>query len=531
MNKSYTYVPYKATGYFSQLVTDYIDQNAHIRPFYTYAPDSEGIKQAIAERKKYPVDRALLVATLTRQYEKLAPNAGTAENIRALLSEDTFTICTAHQPNLLTGYLYFVYKILHAIKLAEELNDLYPQKHFVPVYYMGSEDNDIEELGTFRFMGEKYVWDGDGQPGAVGRMSTKGLKKILDTLFRSFGPPGAACDELISIFTNAYLHHNNVADATQYLVHELFGQYGLIVLNPDDQELKKTFAPVMSDELLHRNSARIVNATIEQLAANYKIQANPRDINLFYLDNGLRERIEQDGNEWRVLNADIRWTKDGMLKEVENNPGRFSPNVILRGLYQETILPDVVFIGGGAEVAYWMQLKALFGHYGVFLPCIYLRQSVMWVSDAASKLREQLNLGVSDLFKPGIELTKEYLVRHTSHELHTGNEEQRIAAIFGELKKKATEVDKSLAAAADAALAKMKRQLSVLETKMLRAEKRKKQTEVLRIEKLKAALFPGNSLQERVDNFSEYYLEYGRDFFDTVKEGIRPMENNFLVIE
>lgn len=531
MASSYTYVPYRETGYFSQLVTGYLDGHKDIQQFYTFSPDKAGLTKAIEERCKYPVNRQLLVTALTRQYVSLSHTPLTEKNLRSLSDENTFTVCTAHQPNLLTGYLYFVYKILHAIKLAEELNEEYPGKHFVPVYYMGSEDNDIEELGAFRYRGDKYTWDGDGQKGAVGRMSTKGLKKMLNELFRMFGPPGKNCDDLVALLTNAYLQHNTIAEATQYLVHELFGKYGLLVLNPDDAELKAAFVPVVNDELLNGTSNRIVSVATEQLAQTYKVQAHPREINLFYLDSNLRERIEQHGDKWTVLNTDKVWNEQELSAELQQHPERFSPNVILRGLFQETILPDVAFIGGGAEVAYWLQLKELFEHYKVFYPCIFLRQSVMWTGNKESELRKKMGISVANVFKPADELVKQYVTKNSSDDLQTSVEKKALEQVFETLKKKATAVDPTLEKAAGAALAKMEHQLTILEQKMLRAEKRKMQMEVSRIEELKKSLFPGNSLQERVENFAAFYMEYGSAFFDMIKNGIRPMESNFLVIE
>ena len=215
MANSFTYLPYGETGYFSHLVTDYLSKHPDTLPFYRFSTDAEGLSQAINERAAYPVNRKVLRDTLTRQYASLAVQEKVAANIELLLQENTYTVCTAHQPNLLTGYLYFIYKILHAIKLAEELSAQHPDKNFVPVYYMGSEDNDIEELGTFRFRGEKYIWDGDGQSGAVGRMSTKGLKTLLKEVFRVFGPPGKNCDELENMITVAYLQHDTIGAATQ----------------------------------------------------------------------------------------------------------------------------------------------------------------------------------------------------------------------------------------------------------------------------------------------------------------------------
>ncbi len=524
-------MPYNETGYFSHLVTDYLSDKPDIKPFYLYAPTAEGIAQAIAARSSYTIDRKILVTALEEQYALLPKYAKVQENITLLLQENTYTVCTAHQPNLLTGYLYFIYKILHAIKMAEQLTELHPGNRFVPVYYMGSEDNDIEELGTFRFRGDKYVWDGDGQHGAVGRMNTAGLKKMLHELFNLFGPPGSNCDELQAMLTAAYLQHNTIADATHFLVNELFGRYGLVVLNPDDARLKKQFIPVMEDELLHQAAYPVIADQIEQLGAHYKIQAHPRLINLFYLNDQIRERIEKKGEEWGVLNTDIKWNKDELLEELNRHPERFSPNVMLRGLYQETILPDVAFIGGGAEVAYWLQLKTLFAHYHVFYPSIYLRQSIMWVGNLESRLLHRSELSIPEIFKKENELLNDYIARNSDNQWQTGTETKAVEAILNNIKQKATLLDPTLKSATEAALAKMKHQLLVLEKKMLRAEKKKMQTQLQKITKIKTTLFPSNGLQERIENFSEYYLQYGASFLDILKEGIDALGNKFLVVE
>ncbi len=501
-----------------------------MQPFYKYRPCAAGLRQAIEDRSKYPVDRETLVNTLERQYAGLNKSTLVAENIRLLLQENTFTVCTAHQPNLLTGYLYFIYKIVHAIKLAEELTTTYPDKHFVPVFYVGSEDNDLEELGTFRFRGERYTWDGQGQRGAVGRMKTAGLKQLFADLFKVLGPPGKNCEQLEALITNAYLRHDTIGEATHYLLNELFGQYGLVVLNPDEPGLKAAFSTVMEDELLHQQAFPVITNQIEKLAAHYKIQAHPRLINLFYLGDNLRERIELQGATWGVVDTQIKWTRDELLRELKEHPERFSPNVMLRGLYQETILPDVAFIGGGAEVAYWLQLKTVFEHYGKFYPCVLLRQSVQWIDTTQTKLMELLGFTVADVFKPETDLVRTYIAQHSTDDWQTQGETIAIEHVLQSLRAKASALDPTLKSSAEAALAKIKRQLSVLETKMLRAEKKKMQVQLSRISKLKQSLFPGGGLQERTENFSEYYLEHGEKFTDIIKKGTEPLGGKFLVV-
>src|SRR6185437_14417945 len=263
----------------------------------------------------------------------------------------------------------------------------------------------------------------------------------------------------------------------------------------------------------------------------YKTQANPRPINLFYLTDQLRERIEKKNGKWVVVNTDIQWNEQELLDELNTHPERFSPNVILRGVFQESILPDVAFIGGGSEVAYWMQLKTLFEHYNVFYPTVFLRQSVLWIEAPQHELREQLHLTINDIFKSEAELFRLYISRNSNDDWQTGEETIAMEKILGQLKQKATSLDPTLRASSEAVLAKIKYQLQNLEKKMLRAEKRKMQTQLLRISKLKNVIFPNNSPQERVENFSDYFLKYGYQFFDTLKDDMQPLKSQFLIIE
>lgn len=527
-----TQLPYSATYFFSSLIADYLADAPGIKPFYQYRPDAAGIEAAISQRKQVKTDRITLVDVLQRQYRELPEEALVTANITSLLQENTFTVCTAHQPNLGTGYLYFVYKILHAVKLAGELKQKHPELHFVPVYYMGSEDNDLDELGTFRYAGKKFVWDADGQTGAVGRMRTASLKPLLADLFRLLGPPGEHLDTLKEMLETAYLKHDNIADATQYLVHRLFGKYGLVVINADDAALKRTFIPVMEDDLLHHTALPVVIGAAEALGnAGYKAQAYPRPVNLFYLKDNIRERIEHHEDEWTVVDKNIRWDKTALLEELHRYPERFSPNVILRGVYQETILPNVVFIGGGAEVAYWMQLQGVFAHYKVPYPVILLRQSVLWAGSKEALLRKKLNLGPEEVFKPEGELIKQFIASNATEDWTTGFEASIFERQLNELKQKAGKIDPTLKASTEAVLTKIRYQLQVLEKKMLRAEKRIMGIHLEQVSKLKAALFPNNSLQERYDNFMPFYLQHGTAFFDELLHAIEPLAGTFLMIE
>ncbi len=530
MTSSYQYTEYKETGFFSKLVTDYIENKETLQPFYNFRPDRAGIEAAITERQKHNTDRKLLSDTLRRQYAGLAQSPLVTQNLDKLADPHTLTICTAHQPNLMTGYLYFFYKILHAIKLANELTDAHPGMHFVPVYYMGSEDNDLDELGVFSFRGTTYRWDGGGQKGAVGRMDTRTLKPLLKELLRNFGPPGQICDDLAKTITEAYTTQPTMGQATRYLVNELFGRYGLLVLDPDDAAFKKAFTPVLRDELLRQSSYPVLQEQIGKLSLHYKIQAHPRELNLFYLDQGVRERIVYEDNKWRVHNTSLSFSQEEILNLLDEHPECFSPNVMLRGLLQETILPNAVFIGGGAEVAYWMQLKTLFTLHGVFYPCILLRQSVLWATADDVATLDKTGLQLTDLFAAEAEMVRNYMTTTAANNWETTQERKEMALIMDGLRAKAARADGTLDKAAAAAQTRIERELTKLEQKMLRAEKRKHEIQIIRLVRVRNKLFPGGSLQERKENFLELYLEYGPAFTEITYMGIQPISNQFLIV-
>ena len=176
------YLPYEQTGYFSKIIIDYLKRDEKLKPFYAHPVSMDGIRAAIEERKKYPTGRKLLVEQLQQQYTGVTLTGKLQDNIQQLANENTFTITTAHQPNIFTGHLYFIYKILHAVKLAAHLQKELPECNFVPVFYMGSEDADLDELGHIYLFGEKYEWK-TKQNGAVGRMKVdKTLLQLIDSI-------------------------------------------------------------------------------------------------------------------------------------------------------------------------------------------------------------------------------------------------------------------------------------------------------------------------------------------------------------
>ena len=522
------YIPYGKTGYFNQLVTDFLAEHPQIRPFYTYSPVHPDFSAAIQARQQFDTPRAALVKALEQQYEPLEPVKAVQDNITLLLQPNTFTVCTAHQPNIFTGYLYFAYKILQAIRLCTALKQQYPQHNFVPVYYMGSEDNDLEELGSVYLDGKTLTWN-TAQQGAVGRMQPEGLELLIDEVKQELGYAPHA-EELVALLRRAYLEQNNIQDATGCLVHALFGRFGLVTVMPDSAPLKRLYIPVMKDELLHQVSYGLVNDTLEKISAHYKVQANPREINLFYLQDGMRERIVQDGDEWKVLHTSLTFNAASLEAELEAHPERFSPNVILRGMFQETILPNIAFIGGGGEIAYWLELQQLFAHYKVPYPILLLRNSLLLIDELSQQRMKKLGITTTELFKNTEDIVNDYVKLHTNASLVLKDEYAAIEQLFDALEKKARSIDVTLIATTASERKKALKSIGKLEHKFLRAEKKKFAWQTDQIRQVKNKLFPAASLQERKENFMPWYAQEGPAFFDRVLAALTPVTDQFTIV-
>ena len=549
-----TQISYRSTGLFSALINDYIETKGTAQSFVNYAASKEGYKKAIEQRASFPTNRKVLVEVLQNQYTQLekelsdsnvlSSNNNNAlnnslntkeafklvnDNVNLLLKENTFTVTTAHQPNIFTGPLYFFYKILHTIQLAADLKKQFPQHNFVPVYYMGSEDADLQEVGSYTLAGEAYHWN-TKQKGAIGRMKVDDeLIQLLQNLegYWSVQPAGK---EALEVLKQAYQKGKTISEATLALVHAYFGKYGLVVLQPDDTKLKALFIEVMEKELRTGFSQKAIQPTKEKLASTYHVQSDGRDLNLFYLKENTRARIEKKEGTYIVVDTDIRFTEEEIVKELHAHPDRFSPNVILRGVYQEIILPGIAFIGGGGELAYWMELKNVFNEVKVHYPILQLRNSFMFMNEKQTAHWNSLGFSLEELFKPLLELELDYVKNQTKENLALTNHIASLNDLYTSIQQDVIKIDTSLGDHAKNLSMQAQKKLALLEKKMIRAEKRKQQTSIDRIKAIKGSLFPKNSLQERVENFSEWVGAYGWDWVEAVVENSTTLNPSFTII-
>ncbi|MDO4881504.1 MAG: bacillithiol biosynthesis cysteine-adding enzyme BshC, partial [Capnocytophaga sp.] len=382
------YISFKETGYFSSFITDYLSEKKELKSLYNRFPSIENFKNQIEEKNNnYPeYNRKILVKSLYKQYENIELYEKVKKNIELLEKNNTFTITTGHQLSLFTGPLYFIYKIISVIKSCQILKAQYPENEFIPVYWMATEDHDFQEINHFYIHQKKVVWDND-QTGAVGDFQTETLSQVSEALRVELGI-GEEAKKILALFKNTYLNYPNLTSATRYLVNELFKEYGLVIIDGNDTDLKRLFIPYFKKDLLENVAYNQVNTTISVIKGinhNYPAQVNPREINIFYLKNGIRERIVKSEKGFEIHNTDIHFTEKELLDSLEQNPENFSPNVILRPMYQEVILPNLCYVGGGGELAYWLELKDFFASQNITFPMLMLRNSVLIISEKQIK--------------------------------------------------------------------------------------------------------------------------------------------------
>jgi bacillithiol biosynthesis cysteine-adding enzyme BshC len=528
MNRSL--LPFTKVPQFSGRDVAYATQDERLRPFYKYAPSLEGLRAALDDKAKDNTPRSILVEVLKEQYAALAPSEALQKQIASLESPKTFTVTTAHQPSLFTGPLYYIYKIISAINLARELKAAYPDYHFVPIFITGGEDHDFEEINHLQLFGNTVQWEND-EKGAVGKMSTKTLQPVLEEVKEVLGDSPRA-EELYNILKTAVESHEHYADTARHLTHLLFKDHELVILDPSHPKLKQTFAPYIKKEIFEQPSKALVEKTVAELEqVGFSEQAYPREINFFYLGDGFRERIVEEEGRYQVLNQSISWSKEELTNEIEQHPERFSPNVVMRPIYQEHILPNLAYIGGGGELAYWLERKGQFEHFGLNFPVLIRRNSVLFVDKGTKKRLDKLELQVTDLFGDVEALIKEYVKEHTENEISLKAQKEALETIFKEVEEKAGQVDPTLVKAAAAEGARQLNSLEQLEGKLMKAEKQRHDTAVNQMRKLKEKLFPNNGLQERYDNFMMYYLKYGDGFFELLLDALHPLEEGMVILE
>lgn len=529
------FIPLEQTGFFSALFLDYINQKKEVSDFYNLFPTLENFEKQIEQKQKNysQIQRRITLKSIENQYKKsgICISKSTQENLQKLSSSNTFTITTGHQLSLFTGELYFIYKIISTIKLTKILREKYPKIHFVPVYWAASEDHDFQEINHLK-IGQKTIRWENSQTGMVGNFSTSQMNDFANELRKELGTSEEG-QKLYNLFENSYLKTSNLAQATFYLVNALFGEYGLVIIDGNQKELKQSFLPYMEAELTQNTGFKQVIKTIEQIQNTnnrYSIQVNPREINLFYLTENGRNRIVRSEKGFSVLNTNLDFTEDEMLKELYNSPQNFSPNVILRPLYQEVILPNLCYVGGAGELAYWLELKHFFEASQVVFPMLLPRNSALCIGQKTQKKLKKFKISAEQLFFKNSDLEKFILTQRKNIPLDLSSLKITLKQQFEQLYEIAQQTHSSFKNLVKAQEIKQIKGLNSLENRLLKSQKKIHSDEIERLLLLKNELFPNGNLQERTQNFSEFAISTQGRFISDLIEIFNPLKIEFSIV-
>ena len=488
-NFSKNTIPFSSTNQFPKLFLDYASGAEKLFPFYSYPPNNTGYADAAKSFQYNESIRPILVEVIRKQYESTGITIN--ENlISKLAQEGTFTICTGHQLCLFTGPMYFIYKIITTINIAEKQSKLLG-KNIVPIYWMASEDHDFEEIQSISLFNQLITWESEAK-GAVGRFPLGGLSKVKEQIASFFQnhPDSDVFKALDSLNAPTY------GKAFFNLIHSLFGDKGLVILDGDQKLFKESFRPLMQREIESSFSFHAVQEmTLKLEEIGVKPQVFPREINLFYLQNNSRERIipEQDG--FKLGNNLL--SKEQILKMLEENPESFSPNVILRPLFQEVLLPNLCYVGGVGELKYWLQLKRVFEVESIPFPMIQTRSSVLFIDAPSHSKMQNLGLESSDFFKDKKSIVAKYLQKHETESIDYSALYLGFENLKNQIIEKAIEIDPQLKSSSAAEIVRMEKSFIAAINNMDRALKTKHDKALKQIDQLKEKLFPKGKLQER----------------------------------
>tara|TARA_B100001059_G_scaffold125071_1_gene125079 strand:+ start:2240 stop:3859 length:1620 start_codon:yes stop_codon:yes gene_type:complete len=529
-------IEHRATGFSNQLISDYIDRDESLKNFYNKKPNIKNFFKQLKEKElSFSINkREILHKTLLKQYQNiktLPPKV--KKNLFSLKSKNTFTITTGHQLSLMMGPIYLIYKILSTINLSKKLSKYYPKYNFIPLFWMATEDHDFDEISSFNFKGKKIKWNKESS-GPVGELSNVGLENVFK-IFSQQLSENSNTRKLISIIKNSYLSTRNLADATRILINEFFGHYGLLILDPNEKKLKEIFSPIIKNELSFQECHNSVNQTLKlfkKKLPKYKPQVKPREINLFFIENDFRKRIYKKSPEiFSIDKSNITFTKKEILEVLKLHPEKFSPNVLMRPIYQETILPNICYIGGGAELSYWLELYDYFKNKKVPFPIILHRNSALLINSKTSVKLKKLDIAFEELFIGRLALINKKIRQISDIDLDLSFQKRKLKKQFKFLEELASKTDKTFINAVNAEMSKQIKGIDKLEKRLLKAQRIKLKDHVERLVLIHESLFPHGELQERILNFSELYEIYGQKIIDFLLKKFDPLSQKFDLIE
>jgi len=512
-----------SSGGFSELFFDYIDEYEKVAPFFPgNFRDFASFANVMARIDARTIDRETLRAVLTAQNTGSGESPRTLENIRLLGTSGTYAVVTGQQVGLFGGPMYTLYKAITAVLLAQKLSAKFPGKNFVPVFWLEGEDHDFAEMNHVAVLDHENVpvtieyLPGGAMPeknvGAVGIMA------FDETIAATCGRLEAALagteftPGIMAALRACYTPGATFAGTFQAWLNRLLPGSGLVFISGAEPRLKRVLSPLFVRELQEypRFSRMVIDRSAE-LERSYHAQVKPKSINLFLFHKGGRYLIEPRETDFSLKGTRAFFSKEQLLAIARETPEQLSPNVVLRPLCQDMLLPTVAYVGGPSEIAYHAQLGPLYQELSLVQPVIYPRASVSLVQTNLLRAMEKYSLELPEFLGDVGGVTRKVVEQISDIKLDRlfDSVTKNLHEALGELKFGLNEIDPTLLGALENVTSKIDANLGVLREKAVAAQKRRNDTAVRQIERAAAGLLPSGNLQERELSPLYYMNRYG----------------------
>jgi len=512
------------------LFLDYMYEFDNVKDFYKYDfRDREQFKKifkSISESDN--TVRVRIKNILSAQYADLNPSAKTQKNIDLLAKDNALTIVTGQQLGILGGPLYTIYKIITVIKLSNHLNGRYDDFNFIPVFWLEGDDHDFNEVrainvfnndNLIKKIGYKEEVEPDEARKSIGitefdesinEFFSQLEENLRDTEFKQ-----PLLDKLKAIYEPG----KTFKTSFRQLMHSLFDDFGLVMLDPQDKQIKDLLKPVFRKEIndFREHTQQLVHVSAK-LEETYYAQVKIHPVNLFFSTDEGRYSIDPVDNEFRLKRKRKNFTKEELLELVENEPERFSPNVLLRPICQDYILPTAFYVGGPSEVSYFAQVLPLYDFYKIPAPIIYPRSSATLLETSIKKTLDKYDKSLIEIFLGVDDLKKNVIDSLTENNVDDiFNESQNeIDLTFDRLREKLFALDKTIADTSKKYRGKIFNALNELKGKAEQAQNQKFEVTLRQLDRAGTIIFPSANLQEREINFTYFVNKYGEEFIKKI---------------
>lgn len=509
------------------LFLDYLYEFENVAEFYKHDFREKekygGIFRGIIDSRKK--DKINVASVIKEQYLSLPPaSEKTLANIDLLKNETTLTVVTGQQIGILGGPLYTLYKIITAVKLARQLKERFEEFNFVPVFWLEADDHDFNEIRSVKVINDQNELESIGYldeiPGEEAKQSVGNLA-ITSEINSFFEKVSSSLREteftagLLGRLKDFYSEGKTLKQAFRELIFWLFDEYGLVILDPQDVKVKSLLAPVFEKEVErfreHTQELVLTSAKLEEI---YHAQVKIKPVNLFYSTDDGRYPIEPVDENFRLKRKRKQFSRDELLNEIRTGPHRFSPNVLLRPICQDYLLPTAFYIAGPSEISYFAQITPMYDFFDIAMPVIYPRASVTIIEKGIRSNLDKYNLELKDIFIKTDSLKEQVISGISDTDLDTVFESisQRIESAFDDLRDSLASIDKTISDSSDRYREKAISSLGDLKNKAVQARNKRHEISLKQIDKIAGSLYPSENLQERELNFVFFANKYGDAF-------------------